>query len=131
MRRAGFALLALGCAAIVPAAPVRAGDCGNAVAQPELNACALREYEKADAELNRLYKRLETKLGGPDAGLTAAERAWIDYRDKECDFETEADAGGSIRPMEVGQCMAAKTEARIAELRKLLKCREDAARCGY
>ncbi|MGC2415818.1 MAG: lysozyme inhibitor LprI family protein [Stellaceae bacterium] len=111
-------------------ASAQADPCDNLKSQPELNECAQREYLKTDAELNRLYRQLRQKIG--DAALLAAsERAWIAYRDRECEFETDGDAGGSIRPMHQADCLKAKTVARNAELRQLLKCWEDASSCPY
>ena len=41
---------------LAAAAQDRAVDCDNAMAQPDLNACAYQEYERADAALNTQWK---------------------------------------------------------------------------
>lgn len=131
MRRTAAGVLWLA-AVVAPAtgAWAQAPDCGNPQTQTDLNRCAYADYVKADGELNRLYKQLREKTGYA-AELEAAERAWLAYRDKECDFETAADAGGSIRPMDEALCLKALTERRNADFRRALKCRDDAATCPY
>lgn len=131
MRRvaAGFLLVA---ATLAPAtgALAQAANCRDPETQTDMNRCAYADYEKTDAELNRLYKQLREK-NGDTAQLEAAERAWLAYRDQECDFETASEAGGSIRPMLQAACMKAMTERRNADLRRLLKCQDDGATCAY
>ena len=67
-------------------------DCGNATSTYELNACADREFDAADAELNKVYaealKAIPDMAGEPpydakawQAALRASQRAWIAYRD--------------------------------------------------
>jgi len=129
MRRAAD-LLWLAAALLLSLPAVAQTDCRNPQAQNDMNQCAYREYEKTDAELNRLYKQLQDKTGNAPQ-LAAAERAWIAYRDKECDLETAGEAGGSIRPLLQATCLKALTERRSADLRRLLKCQDDGATCAY
>lgn len=112
------------------AAAVAQTDCRNPQTQTDMNRCANADYAKADAELNRVYQQLRAKTGSA-AQLEAAERAWLAYRDKECDLETAGEAGGSIQPLLQATCLKALTERRNAELRRLLKCQDDAATCAY
>ena len=113
-------------------ASAQSNACDNLKSQPELNECAQREYLKTDTALNDLYRRLRAKLDSEALAMLAdAERAWISYRDKQCDFETAGEAGGSIRPMLQADCLKAMTAARNAELRRLLKCSEDASSCPW
>jgi len=90
--------------------------------QPELNAAADAEYQKADARLNTTYKKLLAKLD--DEGkkkLIAAERAWVAYRDAQADFEADAAArGGSMEPMEYSNSCLELTEARVKQLEKAI-----------
>jgi uncharacterized protein YecT (DUF1311 family) len=101
-------------------------DCSNAVSQPEINACEYEIFRQADASLNRVYAQLAAKLD-PDARklLRDAERAWLDFRDKECESQTAASAGGSIRPMYMAQCQTALTKQRIRELEAQRDCRTE------
>jgi uncharacterized protein YecT (DUF1311 family) len=126
MRAAGllFALL------LAPA--VAAADCGDDATQSELNACAAADYDAADAELNRLYHEMRARLEGADDTtrlLTLAQRAWIGWRDTECDLASASVAGGSIYPMIRGQCLARLTTARAADFRRYLACEEGDLSC--
>jgi len=56
----------------------------------ELNQCQGRAIEKADVELGTAYKALMDKtLEAKRPLLVAAERAWIAWRDRECDLTAE------------------------------------------
>ena len=91
-------------------------DCGSGV-QSDLNACANASYRAADADLNRAYQRLIGPLSGAErTRLVEAQRAWLRYRDLECDSATMDSEGGSIRPMLVLGCMEHLTRQRTEEL---------------
>jgi uncharacterized protein YecT (DUF1311 family) len=109
-------------AALLPA-PLAAQSTGcDQRSQPEINACELRLFAAADAELNLVYRRLRARMDGKElAALVAAQRSWLAYRDRECDFETIGEAGGSIRPMELSICSTTMTRARTAELQRMLQ----------
>jgi uncharacterized protein YecT (DUF1311 family) len=97
--------------------------CENAPSQYEANECAHKEYVAADAELNKVYSQLASKLEDQEqrAQLKAAELAWIKYRDTNCEFEGLFYKGGTMRPMIESFCKAGMTKARTAELRKQIE----------
>ena len=95
-------------------ASVTFADCPSAD-QQEMNHCAAAEYQKADAELTKIYGKLDKT---PE--LRAAERAWIAYRDAECAFESASNRGGSLEPMIQTGCMTTMTKQRIAILKAAL-----------
>jgi uncharacterized protein YecT (DUF1311 family) len=97
--------------------------CENAPSQYEADECAHKEYVAADAELNKAYNRLASKLEDREqrAQLKAAELAWIKYRDSNCDFEGSFYKGGTMRPMIESFCKTDMTRARTARLREQLK----------
>ncbi len=105
--------------------------CDKANSQYELNQCYGREYEKADAKLNKVYQALLKKLEHPREKvlLREAEQAWLSYRDKECAFETSGSEGGSIHPMVLSICLMNKTTAHTAELDEQLHCPEGVVDC--
>ncbi|WP_428628970.1 lysozyme inhibitor LprI family protein [Sphingopyxis sp.] len=119
---------------LVAAAQDPAVDCENAMAQPDLNACAYQEYERADAALNAQWKLTAAAMKAQDKGfdrsydkrpgyyetLLAAQRAWLTYRDRQCDAEGYTMRGGSAEPMVISGCLATLTEARTAELKALI-----------
>lgn len=106
-------------------------DCQNAVTQMEMNICAGRDYADADEALNAAYKKAvaaaqkmdveykaidEAYVGALDA-LKRAQRAWIGYRDGQCDLAGFEARGGSMEPMLVSGCLADLTRKRTAELK--------------
>ncbi len=116
--------------AALPAAATEI-DCDNAVAQIELNQCAAAEYDEADAELNRVWKKAEAAARQKDAdldadqrgaqkALLAAQRGWIAYRDGACTLAGFDARGGSMEPMLVSGCLAEKTRERTKELQSFI-----------
>lgn len=100
--------------------------------QAGLNQCAGDAYKKADAALNAAYKQVMARLKDSDAAaksLVAAQRAWIAYRDAECDFMSSGVEGGSARPMVVAQCLEQLTTQRADDLKALLNCEEGDLSC--
>ena len=61
--------------------------------------------------------------------LVGAQKAWLAFRDAECDFEAAGARGGSIQPMIVAQCRTRLTEARSGALRGFLTYAEGDAGC--
>ncbi len=127
-------LAALGAAAMLASdTAARAADasCKTPRTQPELSACAGKDAQSADAELNRVYGQLIAKYDEPNRNaLVLAERAWILYRDAECGYETALSVGRTIHPMMVAHCMTAKAKARTKELNDQLNCKEGDLDCN-
>jgi uncharacterized protein YecT (DUF1311 family) len=109
-------------------------DCANAMSQADMNQCAYLDFEKADAELNAVYKQamkaatdndkqaaeMNEAYVGAVAELKKAQRAWIDYRDGNCEGMSREALGGSMQSMLTSGCQARMTEARTKELRELI-----------
>ncbi len=119
------------------AAPALADDCRNAATQPDANTCSANNAINDDAQLNLAYRMVvrffennsKTDAGDPALQATdnaelrdlkAAEKAWIAYRDAECNFEAEGYAGGSIQPMIETNCQAALTVQQTKRLKSQL-----------
>ena len=110
-------------------------DCNNAMSQADMTGCAYQDLEKADKELNAVYKQaMKTEIDadkeaadinprsvGSVAALKKAQRAWIDYRDGHCEGVGLLAAGGSMQNMLIYGCQARLTEARTKELRDLIE----------
>ena len=79
---------------------VRAAEaCDPNGSQADLTECYGNAYKASDAELNALYKQIEGRLKDDEATtklLVTAQRAWLAFRDAECDFSTSAASGGTI-----------------------------------
>jgi uncharacterized protein YecT (DUF1311 family) len=126
--------LALTLAALLSlSAPASADQCDTAQTQSEMGYCADLLYKKADAELNDAYRDLLSgykKLGKAFAtGLTKSQRAWIAYRDSDCELESLATQGGSAQPMIVSRCLERLTLERVKWLRGRLSCEEGDLSC--
>jgi uncharacterized protein YecT (DUF1311 family) len=109
----------------------REHHCAQPMAQMDMNACAAIDFERADAELNRVYRDAVTEARRSDreidrnvdhrptaeAMLREAERAWVTFRDSHCTYDAYGEArGGSMEPMVYDGCRTELTRARIAQL---------------
>jgi uncharacterized protein YecT (DUF1311 family) len=96
----------------------------RAQSQPELNAAARVDADKADAELTKTYQSLRDSMKDDSKSqelLDAAEKAWLDYRDKEVEYEAQSDFGGSIYLMAEATVSKRLTMERIKYLQGILK----------
>lgn len=114
-------------------------DCANPMDQYSMTYCAGVDYENADAELNRVWPQAraaakrqdeyiadEAKSKGlPTASeaLLAAQRAWLKFRDAECEYQSYAFFGGTGQPMIGSLCLAELTRERTEQLRQGLNDR--------
>ena len=97
----------------------------KAQSQAALNQCASAAYQRADADLNRLYQLMTARLSTDDAArkrLVDAQRKWLQFRDAECAFQTVRTVGGSVQPMNVSSCLTDLTRERVTDLQKHLDC---------
>ena len=103
--------LFLAALAVLPLAGARAQS------QMALDETANREFERADARLNIVYRQV---LGMLDATgrkkLQKAERAWVAYRDAQADLEADVNRGGTMEPMVYSSTETDLTDARIKAL---------------
>lgn len=96
--------------------------CPEARNQFELNQCAARARDRADAELNKVYRELMKDTGTTErAKLRAAQLAWIRFRDAHCDYRSIGNKGGSIYPMVYSFCLAGVTNDRVKQMREILR----------
>jgi uncharacterized protein YecT (DUF1311 family) len=112
-------------------AQAREYHCDAPVAQMDMNFCADLDFQRADAELNRVYReeiagahqadreidRSFDRRPTAEAVLREAQRAWVIFRDAQCIYEAYGEArGGSMEPMVDSGCRARLTRERIAQL---------------
>lgn len=91
-----------------------------------------QQSDSPDAELNRIYKRIEGRLmhsQGPKQELIKAQRAWIAFRDAECRFAASGVEGGSAYSDVYQSCQEDITKARIATFNEYLNCQEGDLGC--
>ena len=100
-------------------------DCKDPKSQVEYSFCAEKDFEKADAELNVVYKQVKAnilegeKYGKPDQikNLISAEEKWIAVRDADCGLEYETWDGGTGGGAAELQCSTEETLMRIQFLK--------------
>lgn len=117
----------LGLSGTTVAAPA---DCTAPQTNMAMLECADADYKAADAGLNEAYGEVmgalrkrdkEVPDGGLAAGLKSAQRAWLPFRDGQCDWEAAFFSGGSDAPLIRLTCLAELTKARTSQLRQTLK----------
>jgi uncharacterized protein YecT (DUF1311 family) len=92
-----------------------------------IQTCTGVAQHVADARLNSLYQSWTTALKhpAPDAAkddaeilkrLMAAERAWIAFRDADCDLQSTSALGGTAEATAFSDCRYTLTKARVAAL---------------
>ena len=131
MKRLGAAVAAM----LLAAGPAEANDRINCKSgdlnQMQLDQCAGQDFAAADTKLNALYNMMMSKYdAAKGALLKTSERAWIAYRDAECDFATNGTTGGTINSMMDTMCRTTMTDARIKELNAQLHCAEGNLDCN-
>lgn len=101
-------------------------DCSKAITTPDINACASVEQKKVEARLNEVYQRIINGLSQPDTEtekysemkntLISAQRAWVKFREADCNAVFTRNASGTIRTVMFIGCMQAHAERRIKDL---------------
>ena len=105
-------------------------NCAEPTTQSEMTECAGLDYEKADGELNAEYQKIRKVLKDRDKAsddssdsaadaLVASQRAWVAFRDANCEVAGFQARGGSMEPMLVSTCLADMSRKRSEELRNL------------
>ncbi len=106
-------------------------DCTAPQTQADMTICASRDYDAADKALNTEYQSVRKILAERDSSasddadkgaakaLLAAQRAWIAYRDANCEAVGYQARGGTLEPMLVASCLADMSRKRAEELKSL------------
>lgn len=106
-------------------------DCAKANTTPEINECAHAEQQKVEQKLNATYQAALNFLDQMDplvkddavkakAKLIEAERAWIKFREADCDAVFSLNASGTIRTVLRIGCMKSHAQSRIQDLENLM-----------
>jgi uncharacterized protein YecT (DUF1311 family) len=124
--------MALGLLALMVAGGASAEeiDCKSPTTQTDMTLCERARQDDADKALNVQYKKtraamiavdkdLDGDMKGAEKALVAAQRAWIAYRDAECEAAGFQARGGTMEPMLVAGCIANVTDVRTKELKTL------------
>jgi uncharacterized protein YecT (DUF1311 family) len=118
---------------LLAAASAVAPGCNSPRSQAEMNRCSAIEYTSTDTAMTRQWRTTYAYMKGRDAadrsrgggfGYAAAlldsQRAWIQFRDRECAIEGGQYAGGSIQPMTQARCKTRLTRERTTQLKALV-----------
>jgi uncharacterized protein YecT (DUF1311 family) len=88
---------------------------------PAMMDCISAELKRQDALLNQNYRKLMASLSaGRKKALQEAQRAWIKFRDTNCDFYYDPD-GGSAARIDANECLLNATADRAKELAQLAR----------
>lgn len=99
--------------------------CNGSASQADLNDCAALAWQMADERLNEAYDwalvwardvDAPNDQGGTEARLRSAQRAWVVYRDANCQVNPKASGQGQMAPVLLYGCMEAMTTIRADEL---------------
>jgi len=97
--------------------------CASGARVPML-ICSSYAFTAADLELNDEYKRLLQQLTTKAAKgkLIQAQRAWILYRDKTCNYESDGYSLGRDESAVIDSCRARVTRERTKTISEYLAC---------
>jgi len=116
-----IAAILMGCLWVVPGYASKQ-DCTEAASTAEMQACANRLYQEADAELNQVYRQLFAQLSAQrKTQLKASQQAWLAFRDKNAAFAASVVEGGSMASLVEVTELTAMTRYRTEQLRTYLK----------
>ena len=87
----------------------------------EMNFCLENEYKKMDEQLNWLYKKLLSVVVYPEP-LKNAQRAWLKFRDLQCEFLVPSSREGSGVPYSRNVCLIDLTAKRVLDLQQVEGC---------
>ena len=92
-------------------------QCEDAKSTLQINECFAKELKKAEAEVNKIYQLTIKKLQPEDVALLRkAQRAWLAYRDAQCEAEHALCGGGTGGPAAWMSCKVELTHQRVAEI---------------
>ncbi len=99
--------------------------------QRDMNLCSIAKAKKIEQKLDDIYKKLMEKIDPENQPkLQAAQNAWIEYRKRQCEFDTLGTVGGSIHPTIVSDCYGSMAYQQRETLRQQLECEEGNLSCG-
>lgn len=97
-------------------------DCQqSAVTTTDIVACITEAFEREDQRLNDNYQQLRSQLSDPrKEQLLTAQRAWIAYKEANCDFYADPE-GGTLARINANACVLTETTHRADELEELMQ----------
>ena len=105
-------------------AELRGPECPGDAEQAVINACLNRAFTRADAALNRQWEETLRARAAAAEQLRTAQRAWLTYRDAQCQSVIPSVASAQVQTSEQTLCRTRLTEARTHELADLAQMGE-------
>jgi uncharacterized protein YecT (DUF1311 family) len=100
----------------------------TAQSQADINECSTQRYKAADAFLNRSYREVIANLNPKQQEkLKEAQRAWISFRDSNCEAQSFDYAKGSLYTHVYNDCLTTVTQIRNDELRRVYLKQENSS----
>lgn len=97
-------------------------DCRNANTTVEINYCAGESYRAADRRLNDVYRQLSSTMRGEQKSkLIETQETWIQYRDRNCSFETYGNRGGTGYSTFLLGCLERMTNQRTTDFQRFMR----------
>ena len=105
-------------------------ECASAASNVEIKNCLAIAYEKADAELNAVWKQVLASVQANDyltpaqreawkKELLESQRAWVQFKEHDCNGAVLYEWwGGSGAGGAISSCLLEHTTARTADLRQ-------------
>jgi uncharacterized protein YecT (DUF1311 family) len=115
-------------AAVLPATLVtstqpaaQSKDCNTSQSTTQINECAQLATSTADKQLDQVYQKLVSQLGGASREkLINSQLAWTSFVEAQCGFETRGfDKGTQLSPFH-DRCLERLTQQRTQELKSFL-----------
>lgn len=93
-------------------------DCSQLSATYDLKVCESENLDEQDKRLNVVYGQLMKKLDNvAQAKLKKSQRAWIAFRDANCEFSGDEMRGGTMEGLVILGCLSNTTKERADELK--------------
>ncbi|MBB3259371.1 uncharacterized protein YecT (DUF1311 family) [Paraburkholderia bannensis] len=106
-------------------------DCQNRDTRQAMDECIGRAMKASDQALNETYRALLAKISKSGADqLRKTQRAWLGWRDAQCEFNTMATNGGTIHSSMYALCIDELTQEQTRRLDAQLHCKEGDLSCG-
>jgi len=98
--------------------------CSNLPNQNALNSCSSNVLNSSNQKINSVYTNYMKELSPTEKlQLKEAQKAWIQYKEKDCQFQSSPVVKGSLYPFVHNACLVEKTETRTKELQDMQECR--------
>lgn len=98
-------------------------ECKNVSGEMPTTECAEKELGQQDNRLNLLYKKINFLLADDvdrKKLLTNAQRAWIKFRDEQCEYDASQFKGGRMENLVRLQCLSAMTASRNKQFQSMI-----------